>query len=86
VGSARFWSAPVPWRFLPARNPTPRSRRIAAWNLTLSGKAAEGYRTPRRVAFYEAQGVRQVLECASPLALFWIVDPPLAPAPSDREV
>jgi hypothetical protein len=59
-----------PWRFLHARNPTPCSRLIAAWNLTLSGKAVEGYRTPRRVAFSGAQRVRQVLDCASPLCFF----------------
>jgi hypothetical protein len=33
-------------------------------------KAVEGYRTPRREAFSGAQWFRQVLECASPLALF----------------
>jgi hypothetical protein len=39
-------------------------------SLTPSAKAVEGYRTPRREAFSGAQLLRQVLECASPLALF----------------
>lgn len=32
-------------------------------------KAVEDYRSPRRFAMSEAREVRQVLECASPLAL-----------------
>jgi hypothetical protein len=34
------------------------------------GKAVEGYRTTRRFAMFEgAKPLRQVLDCASPLAL-----------------
>jgi hypothetical protein len=66
-------------------------------SLTLCAKAVEGYRTPRREAFSGAQMLRQVVlgapkpreggECASPLALFPMCDPYLAPAPSaERDV
>jgi hypothetical protein len=56
-------------------------------SLTPCAKAVEGYRTPRREAFSGAQMLRQVLECASPLALFPMGDPYLAPAPSvERDV
>jgi hypothetical protein len=39
-------------------------------NLTPRANAVEGYRSPRREACSGAQLLRQVLECASPLALF----------------
>jgi hypothetical protein len=41
-----------------------------AKSLAPSAKAVEDYRTPGREAFSGTQLLRQVLECASPLALF----------------
>jgi hypothetical protein len=47
------------------------NRRNSCLNLsTFKAKAVEGYRTPSRFRDRQAlQNIRQVLECASPLAL-----------------
>jgi hypothetical protein len=73
----------APWPVLPA------VRTNCDDTITPCAKAVEGYRTPRREAFSGAQMLRQVVlgapkpgeggECASPLALFPMGNPHLAP-------
>jgi len=80
--AARFWTAPVLWRFGTGQRQskaaedgrTPRRCRapssVGPWlpsRVPPEEKAAEGCRSPRRKRWPED---RQVLDCASPLALF----------------
>jgi hypothetical protein len=48
-----------------------RISELLAWYFLLGWKAVEDDRSPRRFAMGRTWGIRQVLECASPLALGW---------------